>query len=170
LFGFPDEDGSERRYDPVRGGRLGGRLFLSGLDGSYTIERTAELQGQALVTLPDGGAGTDADLARLLGHCDRQLFQSVFACRLPELQDFATLDTDGIHDRIFSAGITGAGRSERSTIALLRERQVTLLAPGAGARLDDLRQQLADVERRLEAARSEVARYREAVLAEEAQA
>ncbi|MBW2272348.1 MAG: AAA family ATPase [Deltaproteobacteria bacterium] len=57
-----------------------------------------------------------SDLERLLGYADRALFQNVFAFSLAELQSLASLGEEGVQDHIFSAGITGAGRSARDAL------------------------------------------------------
>lgn len=163
LFGFPSDAVRERTYPPLRGGRHGGRLVLIGPDGEYVVERSEALGPGALVTLPGGGHGDETDLARLLGGADHRLFQTVFAFSLAELQDFATLDAEGMHDRIFSAGITGAGRSTRAAVARLRSRQEALLAPHGDGRINELRARLEEVERRLREARHVAAGYAEAL-------
>ncbi|HUZ02911.1 MAG TPA: AAA family ATPase [Thermomicrobiaceae bacterium] len=159
LFGFPDEHSRERHFAPLRGGRYGGRLFVVGPDGDYVVERSAELGEQPLVAGPGGEFGAEADLARLLGPCDGRLFQTIFAFSLTELQDFATLDTEGVRERIFSAGIVGAGRSAHEAIEQLRSRELDLLAPGGGARINELYRELQRVEGRLAEARREARRY-----------
>lgn len=125
LFGFPSDTVRERAYPPLRGGRHGGRLVLIGPDGEYVVERSEALGPGALVTLPGGGHGDESDLARLLGGADHRLFQTVFAFSLAELQDFATLDAEGMHDRIFSRGlpVPGAPPARRSPSSMPDRRR-----------------------------------------------
>ncbi|HET9014435.1 MAG TPA: AAA family ATPase [Thermomicrobiaceae bacterium] len=155
LFGFPDGRGGERdrerdrSYAPFDGGAPGGRLYVASADGDYVVERAGGARARAVVTLPDGRRGADEDLARLLGGCDGRLFQTVFAFSLLELQDFATLDADGVQDRIFSAGITGAGRSAKEALGALGDRQAELLRPRGDARITGLLARLDDLDRRL---------------------
>lgn len=139
---------------PLRGGRHGGRLMLQGPGGIFTIERYAERRGNRFqFGLPSGGAGTDEDLRLLLGGADAKLFESVFAFSLLELQALRTLDEEGIRDRIYSAGIAGAGRSARQVIQTLEEKGNVLLRQRVGhlfdlaARLNELD----DARRRIEA-------------------
>lgn len=168
LFGYPGEHDRERRYEPLRGTRHGGRLFLTGSDGEWVIERTGEPRGGLLVTLPDETVGNEDDLHRLLGGADRKLFQTIFAFSLAELQDFATLDAEGIHDRIFSAGIMGAGKSAREAREQLEARQARLLRPRGGARIDDLIGELEELDRRLKEARHAASGYPEMLRRERA--
>jgi uncharacterized protein YhaN len=109
LFGFGGR--SENAYEPLRGGRHGGRIFLvDGRNESYVVERFAGPRGGTLtLTLPGGAAGTANDLADLLGHASRDLFRNVFAFSLVELQTFDTLRNDDVRTRIYGAGL-GAGR------------------------------------------------------------
>ncbi|MCH2373480.1 MAG: AAA family ATPase [Planctomycetes bacterium] len=111
FFGFPDGRSKEPRYRPLSGGRHGGCVFVENSSGEITIEREAARRRPARVVFPDGAEGSEEELNRLLGGADRQLFRSVFAFSLTELQTFASLNSDAVRDRIFSAGIAGAGRS-----------------------------------------------------------
>ncbi len=118
LFGFPDRRQPEPLYVPVRGGRHGGRLFVLGDDGRYVIEREDGAAKKAVVvTLPDGGLGSEDDLAHLLGNADATLFETVFAFTLRELQELASLTKSDAAERIFSAGLVGAGQTAQKVVA-----------------------------------------------------
>ena len=95
LFGFQNRSKSVNPYEPLAGGRHGGRLTLLGDQGEeFVIERYAGPKGgQLQVTLPDGGAGTADDLAKLVGHTSRDLYRNVFAFSLSELQEFESLNS-----------------------------------------------------------------------------
>lgn len=160
LFGLTDAPDGMPTYPPLRGGRYGGRLCVSDPAGSYAIERYDDSQRPPLVVRPDGSTGDGADIDHLLGGCDRQLFESVFTFSLTELQDFARLDVESVHDRIFSAGISGAGRSVREATGDLAHRRKLLFSEGDDtSRLSELARQLSEVERCLAEARSELDRY-----------
>jgi len=148
LFGFPDGRTKERQYPPLRGGRHGGRLLLRDrYDALWTVERYADKRREVVVTGPDGEPGDEADLRGLLGGADAGLFKSVFAFSLEELQDFDSLSGAGVRDRIFSAGISGAGRSAREVVARLDRRAKELLKAGRGqAEINDLVRELERVE------------------------
>ncbi len=124
LFGFLDRRSSENRYEPLRGGRHGGRLKLrNSRNGTSTLERHAGRKGgEVTLTLPDGSLGNQDDLAALLGHTSRDLFQNVFAFSLSELQDFQTLSSDEVRSRIYGAGF-GAGRTGLPEIESKIERE-----------------------------------------------
>ena len=109
LFGFPDRRSSERAYPALRGGRQGGRLFLTDGGGApFVVERFAGTRGGELnLRLADGTRGDEADLQALLGRASRDVFCKVFAFSLDELQDLKTLDAGGIRAHIYSAGTGG---------------------------------------------------------------
>lgn len=162
LFGFPRANAKdERSYPPLRGGRHGGTLVLRDRsERLWTVARYAEGSKEAQVVRPDGSAGTAADLADLLGHADAQLFKSVFAFGLDELQQFESLTGEGVRDRIFSVGISGAGKSAREAIAKLTARQAELLKQRAGdAAMNNVVREIIAVGDQITAARGLVAQY-----------
>ncbi len=163
LYGFPRANArDERSYPPLNGGRHGGRLLLrDGDEGLWIVGRHADRRDVEL-TRPDGAAADPADLAVLLGHTDRPLFRSVFAFGLEELQQFATLTGEGVRDRIFSAGISGAGKSAREAIASLEKQQAALLKQGRGeAELNNLVREIQRIDTEIAEARRLAARYAE---------
>jgi uncharacterized protein YhaN len=111
LCGFLTKQQSVNLYEPLAGGRHGGRIFLTDdRDEAYVVERFAGPKGGALtLTLPSGAPGGATDLADLLGHASRDLFRNVFAFSLAELQTFETLRNEDVRTRIYGAGL-GAGR------------------------------------------------------------
>jgi uncharacterized protein YhaN len=171
LFGFLG-----RSYEPLRGGRHGGRIFLvDSRNERYVVERFAGPKGGTLtLTLPGGAAGTANDLADLLGHASRDLFRNVFAFSLVELQTFNTLQNEEVRTRIYGAGL-GAGclglpeiekRIQQDREKLYREGGsvqtiATLIreADEIQAKLHDLSSQVADhdrLRRKLEALRLDI--------------
>ncbi|MEJ7812236.1 MAG: AAA family ATPase [Gemmatimonadaceae bacterium] len=160
LFGFPDRRSRESRYEPLRGGRHGGRLMLE-VDGEpWTLERDLSARGGATVRVfTPRGEGTEDDLRRAVGSADSRLFRSVFAFSLTELQSFSTLSDDGARNRIFSAGIVGAGRAARHVItelgdqadALFKARGRTQVVPTLLKQLAERRQATAEARRAAQA-------------------
>ena len=125
LFGFPR--GEQQKYPPLQGGRHGGRLVFEDEAGLWTLER---IQGQPLkLYAPDGPQLGEEGLRSRLGGLDSDTFRSVFAFSLYELTNLATLDREEVRDRLYSAGITGAGRSATSVLAQLRKGAETYLRP-----------------------------------------
>ena len=120
LFGYPSGRSREAQYPPLRGGRHGGKIIIEeDGQGPTTVSRYAERRSPLVVSMPGGAQGTEDDLVRICGGADRGLFQQIFAFSLWELQQLHTLQSEGIRDRIFSAGIAGAGRSAGDVIRKL---------------------------------------------------
>src|SRR5205807_7083564 len=93
------------------------------------IERIAAPKGLARI---DGEEASDAEIQALLGGADESLFCSLFAFSLSELQSFEWIQADEVRERIFSAGIAGAGASARLAIDTL-EKDAALLYRKRGA-------------------------------------
>ena len=108
LFGYPDRRQKERQYPPLRGGRHGGRVFVESGQSTWIVERFAS-PAHLSITQSNGSLGSDEDLRRLLGGVDVDLYRNVFAFSLAELQELKSLEVEGVRERIFAAGVVGAG-------------------------------------------------------------
>lgn len=105
LFGFPKKRGKLNLYPPLFGGNHGGRLIVSTDEHKrYTIERYANRGGDVNIILPDGSKGEPSDLSSLLGLVNKDIFENIYAFGLTELQDFETLNSEDIKEKIYSAG------------------------------------------------------------------
>jgi uncharacterized protein YhaN len=111
LFGFPPGQRRENLYPPLKGGRHGGHVTLMGQEGEhYVISRHhGPKRGPVTVTLPDGGQGDKEVLRQLTGAATEDLFRSVFAFSLAELQTFDSLNRQAVRAAIYSAG-AGVGK------------------------------------------------------------
>ena len=109
LFGFPVR-GAGDHYPPLSGGNHGGRITITTDDGQqYTIERfRGPRGGRVAITGPDGSQLGPAALPSLVGHSSVDIFRSVFAFGLDELQDIRTLAGEEVSGRIYSAGMGAA--------------------------------------------------------------
>jgi len=155
LFGFPPRKAA-LHYPPQYGGRHGGRVFLGGAEGSITVEREVGTKTPWIMYANHVESG-DAAVRRLLGGVDDALFRSVFAFSLAELADFASLSSAGVSERIFSAGIAGAGPIAGSVSKRLEKDASELVRPRRGGRGNDLLRRLGEAE----AAAREAARQAE---------
>jgi len=98
-------------YPPLEGGNHGGRLEVIDSGGDrWVIERNVGRKEDVKVVLPDGNIGSRAELLKLLGHADRNVFENIYAFGLEELQSFETLNDQSINSKLYSAG-TGVGVS-----------------------------------------------------------
>ena len=112
LFGFPDGRSKENPYPPLRGGEYGGNLKCQNAsDELYVVERRAGSKGgKVTVNLPDGSKDGKAALNRLLGNATREMYNSVFAFTLSELQRLDALEDEEAKTAIYSAGM-GTGNA-----------------------------------------------------------
>ena len=156
LFGFPSRRSRAPQYPPLKGGRHGGRVTLAGPQGDVIVERVVSSRNGLLV---NGNEADGQDLQALLGGADAHLFSSVFAFSLTEIQSFEWLQAEQIRERIFSAGIAGAGASARQVIDKLEAEAATLYRTRGGSRVKDLNERIEEAERRRKAAETNADRY-----------
>jgi uncharacterized protein YhaN len=159
LFGHPHGNRRDvNHYLPPEGDRRGGRLYLEA-DGEVIVERHAGTGAVARVVRADGTVGGDEMIAELTGGCDEQLFNTVFAFDLGDLGDDGLGDEE-IRDRLFSAGVRGAGTSARTVRDRLTADARALWTPRTRtAAIDQLQVELSDIEARLADARRVAAGY-----------
>ena len=158
FFGYPDRRQKERRYPPLRGGRHGGRVFVESDQSTWTVERFAS-PAHLSITQPNGSIGSDGDLRRLLGGVDAGLYRNVFAFSLAELQELKSLEVEGVRERIFAAGIVGAGRSARAAIKALAAERAEIGKKRGACLINDLRKQVDDLDEKLRQAKSRATRH-----------
>ncbi|MCG8590919.1 MAG: AAA family ATPase, partial [Proteobacteria bacterium] len=160
LFGFPAGASRDSRHDPLNGGRHGGRITLAEGSEGLVVERFAGRGGGLQVMRPDGSDSDTDELASWLGRADRPLYNAVFAFSLRELHSLDSLHGQGVADRIFSAGIAGAGRSAAEVGKRFDDEAQDLFKPrGTRHRVKALVAALTDVDARLAAARGEAKGY-----------
>ena len=156
LFGFPGKRSRSPQYPPLRGGREGGRLSLSLPEGEVAVERFAGRKNGVRV---NGSESAAEDLQALLGGADETVFCSVFAFSLSEMQSFEWLRAEQIRERIFSAGIAGAGASARRVIETLEAEAAAMYRQRGGSRVRELLDQIVQAERREKVAQAEAEQY-----------
>jgi uncharacterized protein YhaN len=165
LFGFRPGNTKDAKYPPAPGIRHGGSLFLDEGESAgttLTVERLAAVGrgGKKLrIERASGEAVSEAELTRLLGRADRDLFNNVFAFSLTELQSFDSLTEKGVQDHIFSAGITGAGRSARDALDQIRKEAEQLFKGRAKTRVSILVDEIAKLDESLDAGRERARAY-----------
>lgn len=159
LFGFTATNRPDH-HAPLRGGAYGGRLQVSDDDGTaFTIHRGAR-RSSLRITGPDGPvADPEAELRRLLGGATKDLYLALFAVHTDELDELKALTDDEVRDRVFSAGILGAGRTAQAALRQLGGERDELWKPGARSAdkylLRRLRDELTEARGRLADARRE---------------
>ena len=93
LYGFPRQR-RDAHYPPLNGGLHGGRLWLEKHDGLYVLQRRAAPKGKDLHLRLPGESETDSEEAvhQLLGGATREVYTTVFAFSLDELQEIGSLE------------------------------------------------------------------------------
>ena len=132
LFGLPARRQREF-YPPLYGGRKGGRLVLRNAQSERIIVERFEGKGYGplTVTMPDGSTGGESEFRQLIGSATDDLYRSVFAFSLSELQSFESLNTEKVRDAIYSAGIGIGQRTITQVIQELTKPAGDLFAPNA---------------------------------------
>jgi uncharacterized protein YhaN len=160
FFGFPDGRSRENRYEPLRGGRHGGQLFLQAEGGQeYILTLTGSGRGQRVLRRQGPPAG-EADLQELLGGISAELYQNVFAIGLGELERLETLQQDAVANHIYSAGLGLTTTSLPEIEAGLAERARELFAPrGRKPQINIILAQLENIEEEMALIRGRLDQY-----------
>jgi len=161
LFGWKDKKNNPNPYEPLCGGNYGGELALLTADGSHTrIARSGAELKNLKVTLADGRPGRDADLARLFGPVNEQVYQSVYAFGLHELQGMEALDKAGIRERIYSASAGLGGVSLQAVRNGFRKEAKDLFLPsGSQPEMNKLLGEIKGIDQSLKGIAQGVAAY-----------
>ncbi|MGQ9745528.1 MAG: AAA family ATPase [Dissulfurimicrobium sp.] len=152
FFGFPRKDSSkERFYPPLKGGNLGGRIFLHhNTLGDIVLERR---QGKAggILSAHIVQSGQKIDPAEILGGVTPELFKNVYAFSLSDLQSFKDLDSEAIRSAIYGAS-AGAGMSliPRAQTELCRRMDALFRPRGREQEINRRLSELEDIRARLE--------------------
>jgi len=108
LFGFPDKRAANRKqYIPVDGGSAGGKLIIRMENNEcYNLSRVKGPHGgDVSLIYPDGKRGGTQDWERIRGNASVDVYETIFAFSLDELQSFETLENEKVNEIIYSAGM-----------------------------------------------------------------
>lgn len=162
LFGFQDKRSKENLYEPLRGGQKGGRLVVVPKSGErYLIERRGGTRGgEVKIMMPDGTEAGETALRHLIGSAGREVFQSVFAFSLTELQEISSLERDEVKEAIYSAGMgTGARRITDAQSQLVKKRDDIFKPAAKNADIPKLLGQIEQLKRDIQECEGEPERY-----------
>ncbi|UJF31534.1 AAA family ATPase [Paenibacillus hexagrammi] len=169
LFGFPARSSRAERYEPQGGGAHGGWLTLENEQGQQIrVERydapaaggRRASSGRVLVTLPDGTTGGEELLSTLLGGLSADLFRSLFAFGLTELQELRTLQTEELSGYLYSAGLGVSGSAIMDAQRKLAAQAESLYKPrGRNQEINVLLRELEGLEQALRRSRDQAADY-----------
>jgi len=107
LYGFHPRSSPER-YEPVIGGSHGGHLRIRHGQSYWQITRSPDRKSQGTVRIEDLETGAiipESSLNMLLGGISRQVFESVFAFDLAELQRLELMQDQELVALLYSVGI-----------------------------------------------------------------
>lgn len=166
LFGYPSR-GSFLRYDGTDGTVHGGALTLTDEAGRlWRVERyegrtgARGRSGEARVTLDDGTSGGEALLASRLGGMSGELYRSLYAFGLGELQELRLLQADEVAAFLYGAGFGGSGAAIRDTERRLQLRMEELYRPrGRNQPIAQTVKALDELDAALRRSRDDAARY-----------
>lgn len=173
LFGFPPRQGSAAELSAAETGAQGGHLDVEADDGCrFRIARREAASGRSrtgqtlAVTREDGTTGGEALLRELLGGLSGELFRSLFAFGLDELQELRTLQSDELGSYLYGAGFGGQGAAIVAAERKLAAEMDQLYRPrGKLQPVGKLLAAMAEAEAELRRSKEQIGRY-EALLAE----
>ncbi|MCP1309503.1 AAA family ATPase, partial [Paenibacillus tyrfis] len=169
LFGFPRGGSAERLTVPGEGGHGGAITLVDEQGRRYRVERwerpsggrgRGPAAGSVRVTFPDGTSGGERELAALLGGITPELFRSLFAFGLTELQELGTLQSGEVGSFLYSAGLGASGSVIRGADKKLAQELEQLYRPrGRTPLMNRALQELAAAEAELAQSRGRAERY-----------
>lgn len=161
LTGYPNPRASEARrsFAPVGGGLAGGSLVLStpAADGTretiHLTRRPGPSGGVLTLNLPDGAPLSPEILRQLLLGVSREVYRSVFGFSLGELENFASLDGEGVRNALYGASFGPGLRAPGEALKLLEKQEEEIFRRGgtkpalnaALGQLEALRARIEDV-------------------------
>ncbi|MDB5054893.1 MAG: hypothetical protein JWM44_2943 [Bacilli bacterium] len=172
LFGFPPH-GSDR-FEPLHGAAQGGYLTLVSEQGEVLrVERREGAAssrarspggGSVRVTLADGTQGGAELLQPLLGGITGELFRSLFAFSLSELQEVRTLQSDALSGYLYSAGLGARGGTIVAAERKLAQEMEQLFRPrGKNQAINQTLQKLEEQEVDIRRSKEQAGRYNDRV-------
>ncbi|MBD5416554.1 MAG: AAA family ATPase [Desulfovibrio sp.] len=161
LTGYPNPRASEARrsFAPVGGGLAGGSLVVRcpGADGEaetiHLTRRPGPLGGTVTLNLPDGAPLSPDVLRQLLFGVDREVYRSVFGFSLGELENFESLDGEGVRNALYGASFGPGLRAPGEALKLLEKQEEEIFRRGGSkpalnaalGQLEALRARIEDV-------------------------
>ncbi len=161
LFGLPDKRTKRNRYEPLRGGKHGGRLVIRhGSEGELILDRAMESRDEPSIRYPNGSTGQETDLERLLAGASRDLYENIFAFGHKELADLDALGADEVRGRIQGAGMAGGGITVTEAIKVVEKRMGELFkSRGSTPKLNDLFSKLFEINKEVKEEHRNMGQY-----------
>ena len=163
LFGFPRKSGRVNAYPALAGGSYGGYLTIEGADGRmYDVRRTTgrSYSGDVLLTSATGDTLPESELALLLGHHSREVFERIFAFTLDDLYSDDLLNDANVNSQIYSAGM-GVTSLPNAVKSIESSRIGIFLKGGSTQKIYEIYNKIEDVDNKLREVSNNAARYGE---------
>lgn len=161
LFGFPQRQHSELRYEPKFHSAYGGQIIIeSSRYGEVMIERIkGKSSGDVTVKLADGTIGNDELLEKLLAGMDKWMYQSIFSFNLEGLQEVQRLKGEAIGRYLLAAGTVGTDLLVNEEERLQKEAEQLFKPNGRKPKLNELLNSLREQEQVLKKAKQQNNEY-----------
>ena len=163
MFGYLDKRRSGfdfYNYPPANGGVASGTIDLVTASGeSYSVHREQGRNGGPVIVSGDASGGAEL-LEHLLDRIGPDLYQNLFSVSLSELQEFSTLNSPEIRDRIYSVGL-GLSRVSLPDAMAQLERDIRALRGPKSGSVRKAEKDLHEARAELEEARKDHTRYSE---------
>ncbi|ETT82073.1 AAA family ATPase [Viridibacillus sp. FSL R5-0477] len=109
LFGFPQKNAQQLRYEPKAGGKYGGQVHIIDDEfGNCIIERVkGKAIGDVTVYFEDGTRGYEEALAKIVHGYNREGFEAIFSFSVHQLQQLEYMSEDELSKVLLASGTTG---------------------------------------------------------------
>lgn len=109
LFGFPQKNAQQLRYEPKAGGKYGGQVhIIDDKFGDCIIERVkGKAIGDVTVYFEDGTRGHEEALAKIVHGYNREGFEAIFSFSVHQLQQLEHMSEDELSKVLLASGTTG---------------------------------------------------------------
>lgn len=164
LTGYPESARLRRRFAPLAGGKAGGGLILNDTGsnddkGEIRLTRRPEAGGLSLYG-GDGEILPDDVLSSLLSGVNKEVYRKVFGFSLGELENFESLNAEGVRNALYGASFGPGLRSPQEALKILKHRREEIFKPaGSKQELNSALRQLGDLRARIMEMRENSACY-----------
>jgi uncharacterized protein YhaN len=161
LFGFPQKNSAQLRYEPKAGGKFGGQIHLHDeVYGNCIIERVqGKSSGDVTVYYEDGTQGGEEAVKALVRQYDRASFESIFSFSLLQLQGFERMDETELSRTLLSSGTTGVDTLLRVEKKMEKEMGDLFKKTGRNPEMNMRAAELKEMEKELKSEQERIAAY-----------
>ncbi|MDE2999687.1 MAG: AAA family ATPase [Gemmatimonadota bacterium] len=163
LFGFPRKSGRVNAYPALAGGNYGGRITVEDADGRvYDVRRTTgkSYSGDVLLTSETGEILPESELASLLGHHSKDVFEGIFAFTLDDLYSDELLSDANVNSQIYSAGM-GVTSLPNAVKSIESSRVGIFLKGGSTQKIYEIHNRIEEIDNRLREVSKNATKYGE---------